>query len=579
MCPEFVPRPAEGLNYENIVQMAYSRVLRTPQAPAFRYLRDGAWRTISWSQWWSRALQLAQELRDEHGVSAGTHVGLRGRNSIDWVLWDLAISLAGGVSVPIFAESHPEERRHIERGAGCTLVIGSEATAPEIPIASASATPFRADDGPVSPPLALAAGLESPWSVVYTSGTTGAPKGVVLAHRNIVHQAWALRCVLAFEAGDEQLLVLPLAHIFGRHLLWAAVEQGMVTALPDEAGSLVEHLVELAPTCFAGVPRMFEQLRQRMLAEVAGPNRFTRRAFEAALEVGTEARRLREQAQRYPTGLAVRLAVAERTFLGRARALLGSRLRFATTGGGAAPPDLLDFFHACGVLLLEGYGLSETTGAIAVNRPNRFRVGSAGPPVPGCEVRIAEDGEILVRGHQVMSHYREATAASSEPFAGEGWLKTGDLGELRDGFLWVHGSKRDRVRTATGLEVAPGPIERAFERAPEIAHAVVFATAGGELAALLALEEPQVGGWGAEEGILGVDYADLAAHPRVRDRLSQRLREVNATLPESAQIRGVITARRPFSVRGGELTPAYKVRRDALIAQSVHPGKVPFDID
>lgn len=569
----FQPRPAEGLSHPNVVQMAFARVRRTPEAPAFRVRNGGVWRTIPWVGWWNAAVRRCA-LLTEMGAAPGQVVALAGQSGLDWATWDLAIAMTGAMSMPLDDGRSPPQQRQLLDHAGCDIVIADAEACQGGVAAGRACLPFEAeasgwsgDAGAEIAPFPLSAAElppDGPFTLIYTSGVLAPPRAVALSHRNVVYESWALRNVIPVDEDDEQLLLLPLAHMFGRHLFWGAVEQGVTTALADPRAPILEVLQDVAPTYFAAIPNQFEALRRRILAELLGPNRLARQAFELALEVGLEVADARERVEELSTSLNFRWTLADRAMLSRVRAAFGPRLRFLLSGGGPLAESTLAFYHGCGLLLLEGYGSVETSGAISVNRADRYRRGSAGPPLPGCAVRIDDDGEILARGPNLMLGYHREPAATQAAMADHGWLRTGDLGELRDGFLWVHGRKQDRFVAPDGTEIVPQVLERQLERAPEISHAIVGLTPTGEVGVMIALERPEMDAWGTELGVQGLDPDRLARHPRVRHRIDERVDAVNRDLPEGARMHRIVVLPREVSASSGDLSPTGRLRRGTL---------------
>ncbi len=460
----FVPAPAEGLNHPNVLGMFAARAKRTPDLPALRFKRHGIWRALTWRDWQRAGEALAAGFIARLGVQRGTRIALMAPTRVEWALCDLGIAMAGAVSVPIYPSATPEQAAHIVRDSGAEIAIVADA--PQARRLRAAATglqhvlvlddPGPTDIGldllqaegegqlarlrPVLTAIAAELGHADPFTFVYTSGTTGVPKGVVLSHKNFVYEAWAIKNVVAADRSDEQLMVLPLAHVFARHLLWGAVEQGAVTAFAPAASTaaLTTAFQEVAPTYMCAVPRVYDRFYNQILAEVQAGGVVVRAAFERCMEVGRKVSMCRQRGQSLPGALALKMNLADRLFFNKIKQQFGGRLRFFVSGGAPLRREVAEFFHAIGVLILEGYGLTETTGATHVNRPDRFRFGTVGPAMPGCELRIAEDGEILIRGPGVMQGYHglpEDTAAALDE---AGWLHTGDIGELRDGFLRDH---------------------------------------------------------------------------------------------------------------------------------------------
>jgi long-chain acyl-CoA synthetase len=599
--PDLVPHPAEGGRHRNVVAMFAARVRRSAHQPALRYPDGGVWRTMSWAHWEEASRALAAGFL-RLGIARGERVAVLCRTRREWVIADLALAMAGAVSVPIYPSLAPDQAQAILADSGAVAVVGEDGEALE-PLAAAKSRGELAalrlaiaiDDPPArteagaealavhawaelvgrapSPDeaahlerLAEQIGPEDELTYVYTSGTTGEPKGAVLSHSNMVYEAWALKNAVPLDHTDEQLLVLPLAHIFARHLLWSTVEQGAVSAFAEREDRVYANFVELAPTFVAAVPRMYERAYAQVLHEASTRGGLARAVLQRALEVGRRASGHRQRGEALPTSLALQLALADRV-LRRIRERFGGRIRFFVSGGAPLPREVAELFHAVGLLVLEGYGLSETTGATHVNRPERYRFGTVGPALPGCEVRLAEDGEVLVRGPNVMLRYHarpEDTAAAFDP---EGWLRTGDIGEIHDGFLSITDRKKDLLKTSSGKYVAPVMIEKRLELGDGIAYATVCGDARPFVVALVSLDEEAMLARSDREGLGCHGYADLAAHPRVRQICQAHVDEVNAGLSRHERVRAFHVVPQPFSEATGELTPTRKVRRPVVLAR------------
>jgi len=602
----FVPAPAEGLNHPNVIQLFAARAKRTPDLPALRFKRQGIWRALTWRDWFQASEAVAAGLLGL-GVERGQRVAIMAPSCVEWAVCDLAIALAGAVSVPIYPSVTAEQAAYILRDSGAVAaIVGDLADAERLrgagvavhfviiegvgpgsldalqAVGEAALVEFR----PTLATVAAETTLAEPFTFVYTSGTTGVPKGVVLTHKNVVYEAWAIKNVVAADQADEQLMVLPLAHVFARHLLWGAVEQGAVTAFAPPAtreGSQTAALAlafqEVGPTYMCAVPRVYEKFYNQILGEIQAEGALVRLGFEQALEVGRKVSMCRQRGQALPGTLALKMNLADRLFFTKIKQKFGGRLRFFVSGGAPLRREVAEFFHAIGVLILEGYGLTETTGATNVNRPDRFRFGTVGPAMPGCELRIAEDGEVLVRGSGVMLGYHgmpEETAAALDE---QGWLHTGDIGELRDGFLAITDRKKDLIVTSNGKNVAPLPLEGRLELFAGIAHALVVGDARPHLAALIALDVPTMLALARREGLGCRDAAELARHPRVRQVIQGHIDVMNADLANFEAIRRFAIADREFSEANGELTPTHKLRRREVLAkyaaviETLYPGR------
>ncbi len=586
MSTAFEPRPAEGLNYPNLVQLFAARVRRTPHAPALRHKVAATWQTLTWTQWWDAAREVAAGLILRFGLQAGDAVAICAPTRMEWIVADLAIAMVGGISVPIYPSLTEENARFILGDSDCKVLLADlprrvpadlslgvvlfegEADA----AASWNALRLAGQQALEEPEhagdldrRAEMLGLEDTATHVYTSGTTGLPKGVVLTHRNLVYEAWAIKNVVPVDGTDEQLLVLPLAHIFARHMVWGAVEQGAVTAVGEGEAQLAANLLEVAPTFMGAVPRMYEKAYARVMREIVGRSAVIQRGFELSMEVGRRVSAYRQRGQEPPASLQLRAAVAEKLFFSRVKQIFGGRLRFFVCGGAPLNQEIAEFFHACGVLILEGYGLSETTGATNVNRPDRFRFGTVGPSMPGCEVRIAEDGEVLVRGHNVMKRYHGLADETAEVFDEDGWLKTGDVGELRDGFLRITERKKDLFKTGGGKYIAPRMLEGRLRVGEGIGHVLIYGEGKPYVVALIALDAPPLLALSEREGLGCRTYEDLAAHPRVRQLVQEHVDTVNASVARYETVKRIFISPEPLSLEAGQLTPTRKVRRAAVL--------------
>ena len=585
--------PAEGISHSNALRMMEARVQRTPDLAALRCKVQGIWQTWTWLDWQRLGQAVAAALMTRLGVGRGDRVAILAPSSREWAVCDLGIALAGAVSVPIYPSSTPEQAAFILRDSDVTVAFVGDAgdvqrlkaLAPGVrhfivlsgrPGEGVAFEQLQAD-GQAALPATLPAlttlvdelALHDPFTIVYTSGTTGVPRGVVLSHKNLVYEAWAIKNVIAADRSDEQLMILPLAHVFARHLLWGAVEQGAVTAFvpagPEHGGAaLVAAFQEVAPTFMGAVPRVFDRFYAQILGEVQRGNLVGRAVFERCMTVGRKVSQCRQRGQAVPGGLAIRMNLAEHACFARIRKQFGGRLRFFICGGAPLRREVAEFFHAIGVLILEGYGLTETTGATNVNRPDRFRFGTVGPAMPGCELRIADDGEVLVRGPGVMTGYHnlpEETAAALDP---QGWLHTGDLGELRDGFLTITDRKKNLILLSTGKHVAPQPLEGRLELAEGISHALIVGEGRPFVSALVGLDEQAMLAVSRREGLGCHDLADLARHPRMRHLVQARIDEQNADVAGFEQIRRfTILPTADADLR----TPTGKLRRREALAR------------
>lgn len=544
-------------------------------APAFLVRAKGGWRELNWEEAGHSVEELGAGFLSL-GVGRGDRVAILSRTRVEWTLCDWALIAIGALAVPIYPTSSALECGYILGNSGARFVVCEDEAqlwkvAPALRELEAlsqlillegdggqDALSFEAlrergrellasDPGAVDSARAKIE-ADDPLTIVYTSGTTGPPKGCVLSNRNYVA---AVEAVLAVEGlvspGDRALLHLPLAHSFGRLVEFIGPAAQMTIAFCPEPAQIPDALRELRPTLVPSVPRLYERLVSAIRAGIDERRGLQRRVLLRAVEVGRRASDRRQRQRRLSPLLALQLVLLDRLVLAAVRARLGGRLRIAISGGAPLATDTAQFLDSLGVRVLEGYGLTECSSIATVNRPGRYHLGSAGLPLDGVELRIADDGEILIRSETVFRGYYRDEEATREALTDDGWLRTGDLGALdADGFLTITDRKKDIIVTGGGDNVAPQNIELALEASPYIAQALVVGDRRPYLVALLTLDR---------------DALDRVAPARQQALVSEAVAEVNAGLSRAAQVRRFTVLPRPFSERESELTPTLKLRR------------------
>lgn len=592
-----------------ILEVFESRVNQSSARPALRRRIESVWTSVSWKEWWEASERLAAGLI-EVGVQAGDRVLLLSETRVEWVICDMAIQMLGGVTVPVYPSLGPVLVQHIALDSGAVAAIVSDPIQLDKLVehrqtlsalrsvfwiereAVRAQADFRgrfgaridevlgdldpwnrsleqlaangrrvlAADGSVVSRRRRHVRSEDVATIVYTSGTTGEPRGVILTQRNLVAQVLALADLQIFAEDDVQVLFLPLAHIFARVLYLAAVGYGIETAVPDDMRNLLADMQEVEPTFFAAVPQLFDQVRAKIERDGAhGP--LGGQIFRVAGRLGTAADRAQQTL--VPTRRADRIGrtILDRIRPDRARQLFGGRVRFAISGGAPLSGETLDFFASFGLELLQGYGLTETTAVATLNVPADKRWGSVGRPLRGVDMTIDEDGEVLVRGDSVSAGYWHDDEATANSRDADGWYRTGDLGEFdRDGFLHITGRKKELIVTAGGKNVAPVPLEAALERIAVVERAVVFGDRRPFVVALLVLHDDAVSGWAAAHGI-GRD--EVTSHPEFVAALDVAIDAVNREAGGYAAVKrwGVVG---PLSEAAGTLTATGKLRRTAI---------------
>jgi long-chain acyl-CoA synthetase len=506
----------------------------------------------------------------------------------------MAVMSMGGVTIPVYPTYPPETLAYIVRDSETrTLVVEDErqlekalAAAAEMPTLESVVVIQGSARAPASGRLRVldwdglrrlgreagGAGALEPRlaavkpgdvaTIVYTSGTTGPPKGVVQTHGNHLAALDMIAESSGVREGDVHLLFLPLAHSFARMEGFLGIRLGLTTAFAESIERLPENLREVSPDFLCSVPRVFEKVYAKILTGVEAAPALRRRIFHWALGVGRRASRLEREGRPLPAGLRAQKALADRLVFSKLRAALGGRIRFCVSGGAPLAAEIAEFFHAAGILILEGYGLTETCPILASNHPGAFKFGTVGRPFPGVEVRIADDGEIVARGPNIAQGYygkREETDAVFKP---DGWFHTGDVGEIdRDGFLRITDRKKDLIKTSGGSYVAPQHIENLLKGDPFVSQALVEGDRRPYPVALVTLNADELAKLARELGLGDKPAAELVRHPAVMERVRRTVDGVNAHLASYAQVKRFAVLPDDFTQDGGELTPTLKVKR------------------
>ena len=548
---------------------------------AIRFPSDGTWHEWSFAEFGTAVRELARGLA-ALGLEPGDHVALLGETRPDWTLADAAILAAGLVVVPVYQTNSPDECRYVVDHSGARAIIVEdaeqlekiEAVRDELPglehvvsmhdtgrtttVADLRARAGEVDDSVLATRLE-AIGPDDVATIVYTSGTTGPPKGCVLTHRNILSTGDAYIEMIHLRPPATLFMFLPLAHALARVVQMVSLQTGCTLAFwSGDSRKLVEDVGAAAPTHFPSVPRVFEKIHARVLARGSEGSAVKQRLFAWAIATGRKAR----PAMRAGSASAVlrgQYALADRLVLSKVREVFGGQLELALTGAAPIPAEVLEFLDACGITVLEGYGMTETCAAATLNPPEDPRFGTVGPALPGTGVRIAEDGEILLSGPNVFKGYHRNEEATREVFDGDA-VRTGDLGELEDGYLRITGRKKDLIITSSGKNISPTNIENALRESRWISQAVVHGDNRSYLVALLTLDADEAAALAAELGIDG-DVRAMAGHDRVREALQRDVDDANSRFARIEQIKKFVVLEEDLSQEAGELTPTMKVKR------------------
>ncbi|MBX3111263.1 MAG: long-chain fatty acid--CoA ligase [Fimbriimonadaceae bacterium] len=507
---------------------------------------------------------------DSLGLQKGDRLVILGESCFEWALTDWAALSLGVVTVPIYPTLPPDQATYIADDCGAKVSVLLESRlAPKLP--GREAVYLRPSDG--EPGLLDAAqgsgmdkaawearidavGLDDTATFIYTSGTTGQPKGAVLSHRNFVFLCENIKSSLPVDETDTFLVFLPLSHVYERfagHILPVSVGARIVYAgsLASLAGDMVKH----EPTVMLCVPRFLENMKSRILDGVEKQKPLQKWLFNLALEQGVA------RAKGKPAPL---FGLTDALVGKKIRAKTGGHIKFFVSGGAALPTHVAEFYMAFGLLVLQGYGLTETTAASCLNHPDRSRYWTVGEPIQGVEVSLAGDGEILIRGQSVMSGYHNLPEATAEAIDAEGWFHTGDIGEWEDGRIKITDRKKDLLVLGNGKNVAPQAVENALKESPYINEVVLFGDGMEYCCALVVPDFDRLKTWLGQQGLKAADLAEAVTLPPVKELLKGEVDKANKKLADFEKVKKHVLLGRAFSVEGGELTPSLKVRRKVV---------------
>ncbi|WP_275572179.1 AMP-dependent synthetase/ligase [Mycolicibacterium vanbaalenii] len=579
----------------SVARLFRDRVAATPAAEAFRFPDDGSWRSVTWQQVGDRVRLIAAGLI-ALGVAPEDRVALASSTRYEWVLADFSVLCAGAATTTLYPTTNARDVAFIVANSGSRIVIAEDQAQVDKLLEHRSELPdlekiviIDGDgDGEFVITLdqleALGAQLlaTSPdiveqriegirpdhlASIIYTSGTTGRPKGVRLPHRAWTYTAAAIDSLGILRADDLNFLWLPLAHAFGKVMLALPLLVGFPTAIDGRVDRIVDNLAAVRPTFMAAAPRIFEKAHARIQAVVADEGGLKKRLFDWAVNVGIEVSRAREGGATPSRLLALQHAIADRLVLSTIRERFGGRLRFFVSAAAPLNRDIARWFDAIGIIVLEGYGLTETAAASFINRPGAYRFGTVGIPFPGTEVKIAADGEILLRSPGVMTAYHDLPEATARALDADGWFYTGDIGEIDDdGFLRITDRKKDLFKTSQGKYVAPSAVAAAFKAVcPYVSEIIVYGEERPYCVALVSLDGEAITDWAAKNGLENLSYAELARHDATRELIAGYVDELNEQLNRWEQVKRFALLDRELSIAAGDLTPSLKAKRNVIV--------------
>jgi long-chain acyl-CoA synthetase len=587
-----------GTRAPNLALLFLHRVEASADREAFRYPENGKWVSVTWKRAAERVEALAAGLL-ALGVAPEDRIGIASTTRLEWILADLAILCAGAATTTVYPSTNAEDTAYILADSESRIVFAEDdkqlakltERRNDLPNLAKVVLFDGAGDGDWVINLDDLAALgakhlaEHPSSVrttaeaitadrlatlIYTSGTTGKPKGVRLRHEAWVYTGAAINDMNLLGEDDLQLLWLPLAHAFGKVLISTQLACGFASAIDSRVDKIVENTGVVKPTFMGAAPRIFEKAYARVVTTQQNQGGIKALLFNTAFAVGRKVAARRRSGQSVPVLLKLPHILFDRLVFAKVRDVFGGRIRFFISGSAPLNRDIAEWFDAAGLLILEGYGLTESAGAGFINRPDNYKLGTVGLPFEGTEVRISDAGEVQFRSKCVMAGYHHLEKATAEALSDDGWLSTGDQGSIDDyGFLKITGRIKELFKTSGGKYIAPPAIEAKFATlCPYASQFMVFGEGRNFAVALVTLDADAISGWAKEHGLADASYADLTKSPEVHEMVDEHVRKLNANLNRWETIKKWALLDHELSVESGELTPSLKVKRGVVAEQN-----------
>ncbi|MGB8795307.1 MAG: AMP-binding protein [Mycobacterium sp.] len=579
----------------NLAMLFLNRVEASPDKEAFRYPGKDGWTSVSWKQAAERVEALAAGLL-ALGIEPENRIGIASTTRLEWILADLAIMCAGAATTTVYPSTNGDDTAYILADSASRVVFAEDDTQLEkitehrgdLPdlakvvvfegsgdgdsvitldeLAELGAKRL-ADDPSCVRKVAEEIPADRLATLIYTSGTTGKPKGVRLRHEAWVYTGAAIAEMDLLGEDDLQLLWLPLAHAFGKVLISTQLACGFASAIDGRVDKIVENTGVVKPTFMGAAPRIFEKAYAKIVTQQSGAKAIL---FNRAFAVGKEVARRRREGKFVWPHLALQQNVFDRLVFAKIRDVFGGRIRFFVSGSAPLNRDIAEWFDAAGLLILEGYGLTESAGAGFINRPNNYKLGTVGLPFDGTEVRISDAGEIQFRSKCVMAGYHHLEKATAEALSDDGWLSTGDQGSIDDdGFLKITGRIKELFKLSNGKYVAPPAIEAKFATlCPYASQFMVFGEGRNFAAALVTLDADSISGWAKDHGLRDTSYEELTESEAVHEMIDEHVKKLNASLNRWETIKKWAVLDHELSVERGELTPSLKVKRGVVAEQN-----------
>ncbi len=579
---------------QNVAVQFLDRVAASGPREAFRYPRGEGWESVTWDQAGEVVHRLAAGLLSL-GLEQEQRVGIASGTRYEWILADLAVMCAGGATTTVYPTTNAEDTTYILADSESRVVFAEDddqiakltANKAELPHVVKVVTfdgtadgdwiigldalaelgdAYLADHPGVVEETARAIPADQLATLIYTSGTTGRPKGVRLLHRAWVYEGTAIQVQDILGEDDLQFLWLPMAHSFGKVLLSAQLACGFATAIDGRVDKIVDNLGIVKPTFMGAAPRIFEKAYARIVTMQAAEGGAKEKIFKRAFEVGLKVDELKRSGKAVPLPLRVQHGLFDKLVFSKVRERFGGRVRFFISGSAALNPEIGAWFHAAGILILEGYGMTENAAGATVNHPDDYKMGTVGPALPGSEVRIGDNDEVMLRGPHVMAGYHNLPEETATTLTDDGWLHTGDKGSLdADGFLTITGRIKDLFKTSGGKYVAPPALESKFKAiCPYVSQFLVFGNERNFVSALITLDPDAMAGWAEENGMAGKSYTEVVQSGAVQTMIGGYVDELNGRLNRWETVKKWKILDHDLTIESGELTPSMKVKRNVV---------------
>lgn len=579
----------------SIGRLFLNRVAETPQREAFRYPdANERWHSISWGEVGERVTRLAAGLVSL-GLEPEARAAVASGTRVEWILADLAINSAGGATTTVYPSTVSDDVAYILSDSGSIIVFAEDdeqiaklvEKKSELPDITKVVTFDGTTDGDwvisledlekigeahlgdhptVVEDRVSAIKPEDLATLIYTSGTTGRSKGVRLSHDGWVFEGAAVQANGILSIDDLEYRWLPMAHSFGKVLQMTQLQVGFPAAIDGRVTKIVDNLAVVKPTFMGAAPRIFEKAYGRVVGMMEEEGGAKLKLFRWAEKVGLERSRRVRAGQPVPLGLKIQHGLADKLVFSKVRDRFGGRVRFFISGSAALSADVAEWFHSAGVIILEGYGLTETSAGSTVNHPDHLKLGTVGIPFPGVEIKIAADGEVLIKGPNIMRGYHNLDAATKETLDADGWLATGDIGELdSEGFLRITDRKKDLFKTSGGKYVAPSHVEGVFKGVcPLASQMIVHGNDRNFVSALITLDPDAIAAWAESHGKSGQSYTEVVSSPEIEKVVAGYVEELNSKLNRWETIKKWKILPNDLSIESGELTPSLKVKRKVV---------------